>query len=116
MPLYSGHGKHTIEKNISIEVRAGRPTRQAVAIAFAKARESVKPVRHVRETGDSWTVEVTSKTLPGTTTNYNIVWKKRGVARAYRHVETRSLQRAKTVFANFVRQAEHDQKIILGRG
>lgn len=40
MALRRGYGKKTIEKNIATEVRAGRPVKQAVAIAYSIAREA----------------------------------------------------------------------------
>lgn len=40
MPLKRGYGKKTIAKNIQTEIRAGRPRRQAVAIAYSIARRA----------------------------------------------------------------------------
>lgn len=37
MPLKSGKSKKVIGKNIATEVKAGKPQKQAVAIAFSKA-------------------------------------------------------------------------------
>lgn len=38
MPLQSGSSKATISRNIATEVKAGKPVKQAAAIAYAKAR------------------------------------------------------------------------------
>lgn len=40
MPLKSGKGKQVISENIRREIKAGKPQRQAVAIAYSKAGKS----------------------------------------------------------------------------
>jgi len=40
MPLKSGTGKKAFEHNIRAEVKAGKPVKQAVAIAYSKKREN----------------------------------------------------------------------------
>lgn len=40
MPLKRGYGKKTIAKNIRTEMRAGRPQKQAIAIALSVARKA----------------------------------------------------------------------------
>jgi hypothetical protein len=42
MPLKSGSGRKTISSNIKTEMAAGRPQKQAVAIAYAKARQGAR--------------------------------------------------------------------------
>lgn len=45
MPLKSGKSKATLQQNIKTEIAAGKPVKQAVAIAESKKRESTKPKR-----------------------------------------------------------------------
>lgn len=42
MPLKSGTSKKTFEKNIKTEVKAGKPERQALAIAYSMKKDSQK--------------------------------------------------------------------------
>lgn len=42
MPLKSGKSKKVISANIRTEMRAGRPQKQAIAIALSKARAKKK--------------------------------------------------------------------------
>jgi len=40
MPLKSGKSRKVMSQNIRTEVKAGKPVKQAVAIAYSKARKS----------------------------------------------------------------------------
>ncbi len=40
MPLKTGKSKAAFKQNIATEVKAGKPVKQAVAIAYSKKREA----------------------------------------------------------------------------
>jgi hypothetical protein len=42
MPLVKSTSKKAFQKNVSAEVKAGRPVKQAVAIAYATKRDAAK--------------------------------------------------------------------------
>lgn len=48
MPLMSGKSKKSFSHNVAAEIHAGKPQKQAVAIAYSKKRESMK---HMAEGG-----------------------------------------------------------------
>ena len=45
MPLTAGKSKKAFSQNVKTEMAAGKPQKQAVAIAYAQQRKSKKPVR-----------------------------------------------------------------------
>jgi hypothetical protein len=50
MPLKKGYGEKTIAKNIKTEMKAGRPQKQAVAIALNVARDAAPKSQKYRFT------------------------------------------------------------------
>jgi hypothetical protein len=49
MPLKSGSDKETISENIATERRAGRPEKQAIAIAYSQARKTKHKKHHAHK-------------------------------------------------------------------
>ena len=45
MPLKKGYSKKTIGRNIATEMRAGKPQKQAIAIAYSVARRAKRARR-----------------------------------------------------------------------
>lgn len=62
MPLIKSTSKQAFEKNIGREVRAGRPERQAVAIAYSEKREAGRKSHsgHTEEQGTQYESHVAS--------------------------------------------------------
>lgn len=49
MPLVKGSSRKAMSKNIKTEMHAGRPQKQAVAIAYSMAREAAKKNAKLRK-------------------------------------------------------------------
>lgn len=45
MPLKKGYSKEAFARNVKAEIKSGRPQKQAVAIAYAVAREARKKAK-----------------------------------------------------------------------
>lgn len=45
MPLIKGYGKKAFGKNIGAEVKAGKPKKKALAIAFSVGRKAAKEAK-----------------------------------------------------------------------
>lgn len=45
MPLVKSPSKEAFRKNVKAEVNAGKPVKQAVAIAYSVKREAAKPAK-----------------------------------------------------------------------
>ena len=54
MPLRKGYGAKTIGKNISYEIKRGRPQKQAVAIALSTARKAAPKNKKAKFTRKKW--------------------------------------------------------------
>jgi hypothetical protein len=49
MPLKKGKSKQSFKSNVATEVRAGKPVKQAVAIAYSEAGESKRKKKAKRK-------------------------------------------------------------------
>jgi hypothetical protein len=49
MPLKEGKSKKTVASNIRTEMKAGKPQKQAIAIAMSKAGKSNKTKRNLKK-------------------------------------------------------------------
>lgn len=58
MPLESGKSKAAFSHNVEVEVEAGKPQKQAVAIAYSKKRASDEPEVETPDEADDCTVEM----------------------------------------------------------
>ena len=54
MPLKKSASAKAFKENIKAEVKAGKPQKQAVAIAFSEKREAEKGRKHKQGTSDGY--------------------------------------------------------------
>lgn len=50
MPLINDNSKQAFSKNVATEMKAGKPQKQAVAIAYSKKRRASKPAKSAKKT------------------------------------------------------------------
>jgi hypothetical protein len=56
MPLMSGKSRKAMSQNIETEMAAGKPQKQAVAIAYSVARKGKKSRKKRKETSKPWKI------------------------------------------------------------
>lgn len=49
MPLVKSTSKEAFRKNVKAEIQAGKPVKQAVAIAYSVKREAAKPAKPAKK-------------------------------------------------------------------
>ena len=102
--------RDAVSANVRLLVGEGRPVKQAVAIALATDRASVRPVITHQTIGKGWKVNLLvtrppSRVSPGGET-FRVEWLKRGHAKAWRVEITRDEKVAARAFKRFVKAAQ----------
>lgn len=64
MPLESGKSKAAFSHNVEVEIEAGKPQKQAVAIAYSKKRASDEPEVETEDGADDCNVEMDEEPAP----------------------------------------------------
>ena len=54
MPLFPGKSKKVFSHNVKAEMKAGKPQKQAVTIAYSKARKKRPSYKNIREESDTY--------------------------------------------------------------
>ena len=67
MPLIKSTSKQAFGKNVATEMAAGKPQRQAVAIAYSEKREAAHHSSHSKKRSDHYHSVVVGKTEAGST-------------------------------------------------